>query len=151
MPYCPKCRDEYREGFTACADCGEALVERLEDEPTEPPEPVETGSGSHGGWDEVAEAPQIFEAELIAERLREAGIEARVVDQTAHPLPANVSELGLVRVLVPLARAAEARRLLEGTAPLAEDAETGRGAPEEPLPVSEVPTAPPDPGDEPEG
>jgi uncharacterized RDD family membrane protein YckC len=24
--YCPKCGDEYREGFTICADCGEALV-----------------------------------------------------------------------------------------------------------------------------
>ncbi len=27
MPWCPKCRSEYREGFTVCADCGCALVE----------------------------------------------------------------------------------------------------------------------------
>ena len=26
MPYCPQCRDEFREGFTTCADCGVALV-----------------------------------------------------------------------------------------------------------------------------
>ena len=29
MPWCPKCKTEYREGFTACADCGEPLVDVL--------------------------------------------------------------------------------------------------------------------------
>ncbi|MCI8361327.1 MAG: hypothetical protein HFE86_08345 [Clostridiales bacterium] len=29
MPWCPKCRSEYREGFTECADCKAALVEEL--------------------------------------------------------------------------------------------------------------------------
>lgn len=27
--YCPKCKAEYREGFTTCSDCGAALVESL--------------------------------------------------------------------------------------------------------------------------
>lgn len=27
MPWCPKCKSEYREGFTVCADCGSRLVE----------------------------------------------------------------------------------------------------------------------------
>ena len=27
--FCPKCRAEYRDGFTVCADCGVALVDRL--------------------------------------------------------------------------------------------------------------------------
>lgn len=31
--YCPKCRCEYREGFTVCSDCGVALVEELGPEP----------------------------------------------------------------------------------------------------------------------
>ena len=26
MPWCPKCKTEYREGFTVCADCGSQLV-----------------------------------------------------------------------------------------------------------------------------
>lgn len=26
MPWCPKCKTEYREGFTVCADCGSRLV-----------------------------------------------------------------------------------------------------------------------------
>ena len=29
--FCPKCKAEYREGFTYCSDCGVTLVERLED------------------------------------------------------------------------------------------------------------------------
>jgi hypothetical protein len=29
MPWCPKCRIEYREGFTKCGDCGADLVEEL--------------------------------------------------------------------------------------------------------------------------
>ncbi len=29
MPYCPKCKSEYREGFAKCADCNVDLVEKL--------------------------------------------------------------------------------------------------------------------------
>lgn len=28
MPWCPKCKNEYREGFTVCADCGLELVDQ---------------------------------------------------------------------------------------------------------------------------
>ena len=30
MAWCPKCKNEYREGFTVCADCGCELVESLD-------------------------------------------------------------------------------------------------------------------------
>ena len=26
MPWCPKCKTEYRDGFRVCADCGSELV-----------------------------------------------------------------------------------------------------------------------------
>ena len=86
---------------------------------------VEKGAGSHGGWDQVAETAQIFEAELIALRLREGGIEAEVVDQTFNqePLP-NVRSFAVVRVLVPKDKVAEARRILEEGRPLPEDGES---------------------------
>ncbi len=85
----------------------------------------EESTGSHGGWDQVAETAQIFEAELIALRLRESGIEAEVVDQTFNqePLP-NVRSFSVVRVLVPKDQAAEARRLLDNPEPLPEDGES---------------------------
>lgn len=36
MPWCPKCKNEYVEGITVCADCGEALVDSLEDREKKP-------------------------------------------------------------------------------------------------------------------
>jgi len=48
--FCPKCGDEYRPGFTRCADCDTALVEKLpEGEASTPFEMVtvmETGDQS---------------------------------------------------------------------------------------------------------
>ena len=32
MPYCPKCRGEYREGYTRCKECDADLVEQLPEE-----------------------------------------------------------------------------------------------------------------------
>lgn len=32
MPWCPKCKNEYREGIQVCADCGSPLVEQLTEE-----------------------------------------------------------------------------------------------------------------------
>ena len=68
---------------------------------------------SHGDWDTVLEARQLYEAELAAGRLREAGLDARVIDQSyrQEPLP-TVRSFALVRVLVPAEQAAEARRVL---------------------------------------
>ena len=79
--------------------------------------------GSHGGWDTVAEAGQRYEAELIADRLRDAGIEATVVDQSFRQEPlTRVAAFSAVRVLVPLDRTEAARRLLaEPMVPLDED------------------------------
>jgi len=30
MPWCPKCRNEYRKGITVCAECKVELVDSLE-------------------------------------------------------------------------------------------------------------------------
>lgn len=80
---------------------------------------------SHGDWDVVLEANQVFEAELAALRLREAGIDARVIDQSyrQEPLPL-VRSFAVVRVLVMAERADEARRLLQERHDLPEDADS---------------------------
>ncbi len=39
MPWCPKCRTEYRDGFTVCADCGAQLVDELPKAPERAAEP----------------------------------------------------------------------------------------------------------------
>jgi len=82
--------------------------------------------GSYGDWHTVAEAGQVFEAELMALRLRGEGIDARVIDQSyrQEPVP-SVRALSLVRVLVPAEHAGEARRLLAERLDLPEDTEDG--------------------------
>ena len=77
------------------------------------------GRSSHGDWDTVLETRQVYEAELAAGRLREAGLDAQVIDQSyrQEPVP-SVRSFALVRVLVPADQAAEARRVLaEGPGP----------------------------------
>jgi len=65
------------------------------------------------GWVQVAETAQPYEAELIAGRLRAAGMEANVLDQTfrQEPLP-SVRSFAVVRVLVPEDQEAPAREVL---------------------------------------
>jgi hypothetical protein len=79
-----------------------------------------------GDWEQVAESATALEADLIALRLRENGLEAQVVDQTFHqePLPA-VRSFAVVRVLVPAAQAGEARRILSEAAPFPPDVDPG--------------------------
>lgn len=81
---------------------------------------------SHGDWDTVLETRQVYEAELAAGRLRESGLDARVIDQSyrQEPVP-SVRSLSVVRVLVPVGDAAEARLIL------AEGAERPEGAEDE--------------------
>jgi hypothetical protein len=77
--------------------------------------------GSHDDWDVVLETNQLYEAELAALRLREGGVEARVIDLSyrQEPVP-SVRSLAMVRVLVPVASADEARRILADGARLGE-------------------------------
>ena len=49
--FCPRCRDEYREGFTWCRDCDAALVDRL------PPVPGKTNVEDRA-TEEAAAAPR---------------------------------------------------------------------------------------------
>ena len=81
------------------------------------------GLPSHGDWDVVLETSQIYEAELAALRLREAGLDPRVIDQSyrQEPVP-MVRAFSVVRVLVKAEQAPDARRLLQEPHDLPEDA-----------------------------
>jgi putative signal transducing protein len=82
--------------------------------------------GSYAGWEQVAETAQVFEAELMALRLRESGIDAEVIDQTfkQEPLP-NVRSFAVVRVLVPAEKLEQARDVLARTVALPDNATDG--------------------------
>jgi hypothetical protein len=81
----------------------------------------------------VAEVRTLIEARLVAMRLEEGEIEARTLDQTFNqePLPA-VRAFSRVRVLVPTAKAAEARRLLETPAEVPDFGDEVNDSEEEP-------------------
>ena len=97
------------------------------------------GGGRFDDWEEVQVVRQAYEAELIAARLEEAGIEAQIVDQSFEQIPlTNVTDFDLVRIVVPTGRAEEARRVLSSIPTLPEDAEVPATAPE--VPTVEVPT-----------
>lgn len=116
MPYCPKCRCDYREGFTTCADCGSPLAEGAlpaDGGPApvpaamEPDSSVGAGDGAPpdaGGMVVVATildgpADPDGEMEILTGRFADAGIEfeveevvdsrqrKRAGERAAHPLP----------------------------------------------------------------
>jgi hypothetical protein len=88
-----------------------------------PPDPVDRDD-----WIQVAEVGHVWQGELIAGRLREAGIEAQVIDQTfrQEPMP-NVRSFAVVRVLVPKGQEEESKAVLAQPVELPEDAELADG------------------------
>lgn len=62
MPWCPKCKTEYREGFSVCADCGSELVKKLAEEAAEESgEPLDLKMGDsfeEESWGDMGQADQ---------------------------------------------------------------------------------------------
>jgi len=74
---------------------------------------TEDGAEPNEGWEMVAEVARDYEADLMAGRLRESGIDARVVDKSFHQEPVPTARaFAIVRVYVPAGQAEEARRIL---------------------------------------
>lgn len=65
MPWCPKCKSEYRDGFTTCADCGSALVDEETFVRLEAEQFAAKYSDSHGAAAEngCLETPDTVDAE----------------------------------------------------------------------------------------
>ena len=64
--FCPKCRAEYREGFSRCSDCDIPLVPELEPEPDDRPVFVE--------YEEVLSTFNPFDIAMIKSLLDAEGI-----------------------------------------------------------------------------
>ena len=69
MPYCPKCRCEYRDGFSECVDCGVGLIDHLEPEPR-------PGDLDKSTFAAVRSYPSRIHAEMVQEALSNEGIPA---------------------------------------------------------------------------
>ena len=90
--FCPKCKAEYREGYTMCADCDVSLVSELKSEPEEIPEYVD--------WIKLITFTDRYEADLAKGLLEANEIEAVIYsDDCGSVDPALTFGLG-VRLLV---------------------------------------------------
>ena len=77
MPWCPKCKTEYREGFRVCADCGSELVEKL----------AEETAGEEFGEPSELEAGNLFDEESLGKMPAEGEQEGCI--KTAQSGPAT--------------------------------------------------------------
>jgi hypothetical protein len=104
--FCPRCRAEYRPGFTHCSDCGVDLVDSFEQKPA-------------GRRPSAGDAPIVldtfataFEAGIAQASLKDAGIESFIrSDDAGGTNPALVFTRG-AELLVHPKDVAMARRVL---------------------------------------
>jgi hypothetical protein len=98
VKYCPNCRDEYREGFTECADCLVPLVDELPAE-TEATEALEEKRIDHPDLVQVFMGPHPV-ADQIRAVLEGNGIAAYNKHEGSAAYPVNVGAMGDSRVMV---------------------------------------------------
>lgn len=87
--FCPVCRDEYREGYTTCAECGAGLVRELPDSA-----PVRTRADLPENIDELVVLDVMEELDWPMRSGRDPVPPARLPDEHHdRPLPAMVDRL----------------------------------------------------------
>lgn len=83
MPWCPKCKTEYREGFSVCAECGSKLVNEL------PLEEKQTTDNGYIDYDEIINSTFLVSVEnriqsnIIQNILTDANIPSFIKDREA--------------------------------------------------------------------
>jgi hypothetical protein len=96
--FCPRCRDEFRPGFTHCGRCNLALVESLDGVPAARPEsapaPAAVPMGDYCGFLTLDEARE------ARDRLRARRIRAEIVvrEPTGAPMDQPIQEEFWLRV-----------------------------------------------------
>jgi len=102
MPFCPKCKYEYRKGFTRCADCGSKLVDELPEEKEVSVKLVP-----------LHNQPGRIYSEMVKEVLEKNGIFCLIESGPLFSLGSAGSEEGYSYILVPEDKYEEAKRILE--------------------------------------
>lgn len=81
MPFCPKCRYEYKRGVYKCPDCDVELVDTL---PPEEKHSDEQLTDKYQDWVQVARLTATEYAEMVEEGLRAKGIPAVILSGAGH-------------------------------------------------------------------
>lgn len=72
MPWCPKCKTEYREGFKVCNDCGNELTEKLGEENKEEETEKVLCKACSDRYNELVEGPEAKEEEETEKTLHKS-------------------------------------------------------------------------------
>ncbi len=81
MPFCPKCRYEYKQGIYKCPDCDEQLVDQL---PVEIKVDDDDISAGYENWQPLARLTSNQYAEMVIEGLKAKDIPAMMISETGH-------------------------------------------------------------------
>lgn len=120
MPWCPKCKSEYREGFTECATCHVPLVDELpEEDETRVQDTVQAGPAEEtvqiANPIAVYTSERRIDAEMIRDMLQDSGIAAgmrQVMIQQSGAVSGRRARYG-VELVVDAADTARARQLID--------------------------------------
>ena len=113
MPYCPKCKAEYREGITECADCHVPLVDSLPEEAK-----LESGEIENSDLPEIVEIYRSLDERDIEQKtyhLERNGIKYSVFEYV-QPVREELEVLDsqiIFRILVSEEDAEKAVKLIE--------------------------------------
>ncbi|ADY56576.1 hypothetical protein Sgly_2287 [Syntrophobotulus glycolicus DSM 8271] len=69
MPWCPKCKTEYRDEFQICSDCGSDLVEEAVKEEALPSEPI------YQEWLLLVNCADNYQTDILESFLQHEGLE----------------------------------------------------------------------------
>ncbi|KUO66098.1 MAG: hypothetical protein APF84_12310 [Gracilibacter sp. BRH_c7a] len=113
MPWCPKCKTEYRDGFYNCSDCGSDLVDEIDIQT--PTEDITAGPPQDIDWEYLDIFIDEQEANMIESFLNSDNIHT----WKKYPGFSDISKIvgGMTRlgiaIYVPKARLDDARLIVE--------------------------------------
>jgi hypothetical protein len=81
MPFCPRCRYEYKEGISRCPDCDETLVASL---PEDTKEDTPDITSADEDWIPLARLTSEQYGAMVVEGLRAKNIPAIMVSSAGH-------------------------------------------------------------------
>jgi hypothetical protein len=112
MPWCPKCKTEYREGFTVCSDCGSPLVEAMKED--RPEDCIDEKTDSLNEPARLMQVGNEYEADNIIALLAGEGIPAYISHKGSGQylsITMGMSNMG-VDIFVPKSALQQAKEIL---------------------------------------